>query len=86
MNPLLSAMKRSVLCVAALALLFGGVGQARAGLITGVHFGNNGAARTNWTLISTTTSPVNNLINESGTPTGVSLHSAGPTKVSTVAL
>ena len=71
--------KMTVLVLLALTLLLTGeTGRARADAIIGVHFGSNGAAPTNWTLVSTLISPLNNLINENGTVTGVNLSFGAP--------
>jgi len=66
--------------VAAMTLLLvgGTVGGAKADAIVGVHFGSNGKAPTNWTLVSTTNSPLENLIDEDGNETDIGLDFGAP--------
>lgn len=70
-------MKRRFGAIAILFLL-STAGQTQAayvpsGPIVGVHFGNNGSAPTNWTRVSSLTPVVNNLTDDTGAITDVSL-------------
>jgi hypothetical protein len=65
-------MWRAILLSVALCAMV--VGQASAGALVGVSFNPNATGPTNWNVVSTTTSsPLNNLVDESGVSTGISI-------------
>jgi hypothetical protein len=65
-------MRRAILFGVALCAMVGG--RASASALVGVSFNPNSTGPTNWNDVAlTTNSPLNNLIDESGSSTGISI-------------